>query len=306
MQFIVFILVYPLIWFLSILPLRVLYLLSDFLYLFIYYVFRYRRKVVFSNLKLSFPNKFEKELKQIEKNFYHHFVDIFIEMIKSFSISEKELIKRYKFVNSELINELEKKDKSIIIIGAHYANWEWIIALNNYVSFDSFAAYTKIGNVYFEKQMLKTRERLGTHFIKTGNFVSLMEKNNLKNVKSIYGLLSDQSPQLHKARYFKDFMGVKVPIHTGAEYLGKKFNHVIVLMKTQKIKRGYYMTAFETITESPRDFKDYEITDIFLNKVEQQIKEKPDYYFWSHKRWKHAFKTENNYSEKLYSDKKNN
>jgi len=303
MQLFIFILVYPLIWLLSIFPLRVLYVLSDFIYLILYYIVGYRKKVVYNNLKLSFPDKSDNELLKIQKKFYHHFVDIFIEMIKSFTISEKELIKRYQFTNIELINDLEKKGKSIIVMGAHYGNWEWVIVLNKHVKFKTFAAYSKIQNKYFEQQILKSRERLGANFIKTTKFVPYMESNKVNNIKSIYGLLSDQSPQLHKAKYFKEFMGVKAPIHTGAEFLAKRFDHAVVLMKTDKIKRGYYETTFELLTENPKDFKNYQITDLFLSEIEKQIRDKPAYYFWSHNRWKHTHKIK---AELERRDKKRN
>ena len=292
MQFVVFILVYPIIWLLSILPLRILYVLSDFIYILLYHVFGYRREVVSGNLKLSFPNKTEKELRKIEKRFYHHFVDIFIEMIKSFSISKKEISKRYKYTNIEVINKIEDSGKSIVIMGAHYNNWEWIITLNNYVKSETFAAYTKVNNKHFEKKMLDSREKLGANFIQTTKFVKAMESNKANNKLAIYGLLSDQSPQLHKAKYFKEFMGVRAPIHTGAEFLAKRFDLAVVLMKTKKIKRGYYETTFELLAENPNDFDDYQITDIFLEKIEKQIREEPAYYFWSHKRWKHSHEIE--------------
>lgn len=292
MQLIVFILVYPIIWLLSILPLGVLYLLSDFIYVLIYYVFGYRKKVVYGNLKLSFPEKTDKELQQIQKKFYHHFVDIFIEMIKSFTISKKELIRRYSYTNMELLNDLEKKNKSIIIMGAHYNNWEWVISLNQHVSYKTFAAYTKINNKYFERKMLQSRERLGANFIQSTKFIPAMESNKLNKVMAIYGLLSDQSPQLHRAKYFKEFMGVNAPIHTGAELLAKRFDHAVILMKTNKIKRGYYETTFEILNENPKTVENYKVTDLFLEKIEEQIREKPQYYFWTHKRWKHSHEIE--------------
>lgn len=288
MQFIVFIIVYPLIWLLSILPLRVLHVLSDILYVLVYYVIGYRKEVVSSNLKLSFPEKSNTELKQIEKRFYHHFVDIFIEMVKTFTISNKELKRRYKFTNIEVINALEKMDKDIVIMGAHYGNWEWIINMSNYVSHETYAAYTKINNKYFERKILSSRERLGANFIQTTKFVPAMDKNKTNKVRSIYGLLSDQSPQLHRAKYFKEFMGLRAPIHVGAEILAKRFNLAVVLMKTKRVKRGYYETSFEVLTTNPKDYENYKITDIFLEFIEKQIRQEPSYYFWSHKRWKHS------------------
>ena len=213
-------------------------------------------------------------------------------MIKSFSISNKEILSRYKYRNIEVLNDIENQGRSIIVVGAHYNNWEWVITLNHYVKAQTFAAYTRISNKYFEKYLLKSRQRLGAHFIKTSKFVRQMESNQANKTLAIYGLLSDQSPQLHKAKYFKEFMGVKVPIHTGAEFLAKRYNCAVVLMKTYKIKRGYYETAFELLAENPKDYKDYQITDMFLEKIEKQIREQPAYYFWSHNRWKHSGKYE--------------
>jgi len=287
MQFIIYILVYPIIWLISLLPLRILYLLSNFIYYIVYYIFGYRKKVVYTNLKLVFPNKTEEEIQGIQKKFYRHFIDIFIEMVKSFTISKKELAKRYKFTNMEVLNDLEKLNKSIIITGAHYANWEWVIILNKYITHKSFAAYTRINNKYFDKKIRASRERLGANFIATTKFMPFVESNKQNNVMAIYGLLSDQSPQLHKAKYFSEFMGVKVPIQTGTEFLAKKYDHAVVLMKTNKVKRGYYETEFTVLAENPNDFKDYEITDLFLREIEKQIRANPAYYFWSHKRWKH-------------------
>ena len=288
MKLLIFILVYPIVWLISLLPLKVLYLLSDFIYLLVYYVFGYRKKVVSGNLKLSFPNKTDEELLKIQKKFYHHFIDIFIEMVKSFSISEKNLEKRYQFSNIEVLKNLEKEGKSIILVGSHYANWEWIIILNKFISFKAYAAYSKIQNKYFEKKILASRERLGANFKKTDEFIPFIESNKKENINAIYGLLSDQSPQLHKAKYFTEFMGTKAPIHTGAEFLGKKFDHSIVLLKTKKIKRGYYSTEFKILAKNPTEFKNYEITDLFLKEVEEQIRTEPEYYFWSHNRWKHT------------------
>ena len=136
MNLLVYLLVYPLIWFISILPFRILYYISDFFYLLTYYVIGYRKKIVLSNLKLAFPEKKEQELLEIRKKFYKHFVDIFMEMIKTFTISKKELDKHYTYTNIELIKELKKDGKSVILISAHYANWEWIIGMNSYINYN--------------------------------------------------------------------------------------------------------------------------------------------------------------------------
>jgi len=291
MSLIIFILVYPIIWLLSKLPFRVLYFVSDLFYILIYHIIGYRKKVVAGNLKLVFPEKSEKELKQISKKFYHHLVDIFIEMIKSFSITEKEINEHYKYINIELINELYKNGRSAILTGAHYANWEWILNISAFMPYKGVAAYTKINNPYFEKAMLKSRSKFGVHLRKTSDTIAEIKSNHKNNIQALYGLLSDQSPQLRKTFYWKEFFGVKVPIHTGTEMLAKKYNMDVIFMNTKKVKRGYYETTFSIINEKEaKKYADYELTDIFLKKVEEQVYAQPEFYFWTHKRFKHKDK----------------
>lgn len=290
MNLIVYILVYPIIWFLSILPFRILYLISDGVFFLLYYIIGYRKNVVYDNLKLAFPKKSETELLAIRKKFYHHFVDVFIEMIKSFTISEKEIIKRYKYLNIDLIENLQKDNKSVILLGSHYANWEWMISLSLFINYKSYAAFTKIGNPYFNKSILKSRSRFGV-ILKESSKISAEIRLNLKNnSQAMYGLLSDQSPQIHKTHYWGSFLGIKVPVHTGTENLAKKHDLNVIVMTTKKIKRGYYENTFSLITTEPKKYADYEITDIYLRKLEAQIYEEPAYYFWTHKRFKHKDK----------------
>lgn len=292
MQFLLFALTYPIIWILSKLPMRILYLISDFFYVLIFYVFKYRKKVVLTNLSLAFPDKTEKEKILICKKFFKHFADLFMESIKAFSISEKEVLKRYKYKNPELVNNFIKQDKSIALVGAHQANWEWSFSLPLVLEGNIFGAYTKLGNKYFEKNLKSSREKFGVIGFKTSETVKGMQKNFNDNIQGSYILLSDQSPQLQKTHYWNTFFGIKVPIHTGAEMLAKKFDLVVVNYVTRKIKRGYYETEFQLIAEKPKSFKDYEITDKYLSITEKNIKQQPEMYLWSHKRYKHKDKFE--------------
>ncbi len=292
MNLLVYILVYPLIWLLSILPFRILYFISDCVYLLIYYVIGYRKKVVLNNLKLSFPEKSNEEIVQISKKFYSHFVDVFIEMVKSFTVSKEEVYKRYKFTNIDFFTELYKDGKSIILTGPHYANWEWIMSLDSFVDYKGYAAYTKINNPYFNNKVLQSRAKFGTHLVETSKVISEILKNKKNNIQAMYGLLSDQSPQLKKTYYWSEFLGVKVPIHTGAEMLAKKYDMNMVYIETKKVKRGYYETTFSLITNDATKYPDYKLTDIFLEKVQKQIKAQPEFYFWTHKRFKHKDKAQ--------------
>lgn len=290
MQFLVFILTYPFIYLLSILPMRVLYAISDFFYFLFYYVIGYRKKVVLDNLKLAFPEKSEKELWSIRKKFFRHFTDLFMESIKAFTMSEKMVSKRYVYKNPEMLNDLRKKGRSIALVGAHQANWEWSISIPLFTDITCYGAYTKLGNKYFERVVKNSRQKFGFIGYKTSETIKNMASNFDQNKQGLYLLLSDQSPQVHKTHYWRDFMGVKVPIHTGAEMLSKKFDMAVVNYSVKKVKRGYFEVTFELVTESPKEFPNYQVTDKYLEITERNIHAQPEYYLWSHKRFKHKDK----------------
>ena len=290
MQFILFAITYPIIWILSRLPMRILYMKSDFFYFLIYYVFRYRKQVVLDNLKLAFPEKPEVELLRIRKKFFKHLMDLMVESVKAFSISEKEILKRYTYSNPELVNKYAAEGRSIALMGAHQSNWEWSISLPRVLNIDMYGAYTKLNNTYYEKVIRDSREKFGVIGYKTSEMVRGMQKRFSDKQQGAYILLSDQSPQLHKTYYWRAFFDIKVPIHTGAEMLSKRFDLVVINYVTKRVKRGYYTTEFQLITDTPKDFKDYQITDLYTELTEKNILEQPEYYLWSHKRFKHRDK----------------
>ena len=286
-QFLVFILIYPIIWLLSILPMSVLHFISDIAYYIIYYIVGYRKKVVFDNLNLAFPEKSEKEIKIIAKKSYRHFTDVFVEMIKSFTISEKETKKRFKINNIEVLKDLENKNKSGILYGFHYANWEWIFILNTQVKFTGFAIYKKIANKYFDKKMKETRGRYRSVLVPTKEIFKVAQKNFDNKLLSLYGFLGDQTPKIDKAHYWSDYFGVNVPIQTGAEFFAKKYDLPVVFFSVERVKRSYYECTFKLLTDEPKSYNNYEITDMYLRELERHIKKAPEYYFWTHKRFKH-------------------
>lgn len=287
MDLILYLLVYPLIWLMSYLPMTILYFFSDVLYLIIYYVFGYRKKVVLNNLKIAFPDKEDQEIQKISKRFFRHLTDLIVESIKSFSISKKEVSKRYRYTNPELVNGLVAQGKSIALVGAHQANWEWSFSLPLVLNATVFGAYTKLGNKYFEKTVKTSRMKFGVIGYKTSETVKAMHDHYSKEIQGIYILLSDQSPVLRKTHHWRSFFNVKVPVHTGAEMLAKKFNLTVVNYVTRKIKRGYYETTFELLTEKPKAFENYKVTDKYIELTEKNIRKQPEYYLWSHKRFKH-------------------
>lgn len=289
MQFLVYILVYPLLWLISILPFRLFYFFSDFVFFVLFYVVGYRKRVVSENLARAFPGKSKKELKKIKKEFYRHMCDMFLEMVKTLNISKEELKERYKIINIEVLQDIVK-DKSVLIVCSHYANWEWNVSINNYVNAKGYAVYQKIGNSYFDDLIKKIRAKWNTTLITQQETVKTVYRNVQNGVISAYGMVSDQSPQVKRAQYWSEFMGVKVPIFNGPESMARKLDLAVVFLKVSKVKRGYYQAEFIPITTSGKQTKKHQITDQFLRLTEDQIREKPEYYLWTHKRWKHRNK----------------
>lgn len=287
MQFLIFILLYPILWLISILPFRLLYLFSDGIYVLVYYVIGYRKKVVRDNIAMALPHLSVAERLQIEKKFYHHLCDMFLEMIKTMTISEKEMEKRFVFTNLELCRDLEKQNKSIAVMLAHYASYEWVISMNRHLTFEGFAIYKKIGNKYFDKLVRDIRSKFKATLITNKETIKTIEKNARINHYGVYGFASDQSPQLSKTHHWAKFMGIETPVHTGAEMLAKRFDMNVIFLKTRKVKRGYYEATFEYLADDPKTVPNYQISDEFLKRVEKQILEAPEYYLWTHKRWKH-------------------
>lgn len=266
---------------------RLLYIISDIFYALMYFVFKYRKKVIVQNITTAFPKKTEKEIKTITKKFYRHFTDMIVESVKAFTISKKEIQKRYQYKNPELVNKFAEQGKSIALVGAHLANWEWSTSLPLVLNINVFGAYNKLRNETFETKLRTTRERFGVKGSKTSDFVNLINDNFNNKIQGAYILLSDQSPMIPKTFHWAEFFGVKVPVHTGAEMLAKKHDLVVINYRAKKIKRGYYEVDFELITDNPKEYQNYDLSEKFLRVTERNISEQPEFYLWSHKRFKH-------------------
>ncbi len=287
MQFLLYIFLCPILWCISMLPFRILYIVSDGVYVLTYYIIGYRKKTVRENLALALPHLSEKERLVIEKKSFHHMCDVFLEMIKTLTISKSKMDKRYVFNNLEVYSDLEKKGKSIALLCAHYASYEWAISMNSKAEFESYAVYKKINNRYFDKLVRDIRSKFKATLITTKETIPVMASNFRNNKLGLYGLVSDQSPKLGSFFHWNKFMGIEVPIHTGGEMLAKKYDMNVIFLRTKKVKRGYYEATFEVLSDNAKEVPNYEITDKFLKLVEQQIYEQPEFYLWSHKRWKH-------------------
>ena len=290
MQLIGYIIVYPFLLLISILPFRLLYIFSDFVYLLIFYVIGYRRKTVRENLRLVFPEKPITEIKQIEKKFYKHMCDMFLEMIKSMSASKKEIAKRFVITNPEEFKRLESLDKNIIVMYGHYASYEWSMVVENYINYKGYGVYKKIKNKYFDALVKRIRSKYNTILITTKETRSKMLKLNSKGERFMIGFLSDQSPKYNSKNHWTEFMNIKVPTFVGAEVFAKKMDMAITYLKINKVKRGFYEAEVVTLSDNPKTVDNFKLTDIFLSHLEGQIKAAPEYYLWTHKRWKHRDK----------------
>ena len=287
MQYLIYILSYPIIWIISMLPFRLLYIFSDFVYFIVYRIIRYRKKTVRENLILALPHLSDQERLIIEKKFYHHMCDMFLEMIKTMNISKDEICKRFVFKNIEVYKELEKQGKSVAIICSHYASYEWIISMNYYSDFAAYGIYKQLKNPYFDKLVRKIRSRFNAKLITTKQTVPTIINNNKNNVLALYGFASDQSPKAKGAMHWSKFMGIEVPVHVGAEMLSKRYNMNLVYLNTKKVSRGHYEATLEILSDNPKEVPNFELTDQYLKLLEKQIYEAPEFYLWTHKRWKY-------------------
>jgi KDO2-lipid IV(A) lauroyltransferase len=287
MQALTFYLTRPFMYLLSLLPFWVLYGLSDLMYLVVRLV-GYRRQIIDTNLRFSFPEKTKDELDTIRDKFYRHFCDLFVETMKVQSLSVKEIKKRMVFRNTEYCETIFAQNRDVIAVLAHYGNWEWVTSINLHVTARGVEVYHPLKNKYMDGFMLKLR----THF-DTLNFTmkaSMREIVKLKRMQQRYilGLISDQSPARNKIQYRSVFLNQNTPVHLGAEKMAKATNDAVVFLKMEKVKRGYYVIDIIPITENPKDAPDYEITETHLRMLEQQIIQRPELWLWSHKRWKYS------------------
>lgn len=270
---------------LSYLPLRVLYLLTDFFYLLLISIVPYRKKVIQTNLKNSFPEKSAKEINRLTRAFYWHFTDILAEGIKNLSISEKELKRRFKVKNPEIMDELYAQDKSVLLVSGHYNNWEWLITSQNFLfQHQAMGIGMPLTSKFWDKKINARRQRFGMQVVHAKNFKEGIEKN--KNIPVAILVLSDQSPGDARKSYWMNFLNQQTAVLFGAEQMAHAYQFSVVFFHTRKVKRGYYEMELTLITDQPSEMNWGEITEKHTQLLEKAIIEKPPYWVWSHKRWK--------------------
>ena len=273
----------------ALLPMRLLYVLSDFLYLIIYWVIRYRVPVVRKNLKSSFPDKSEEELKQLEKAFYHHFADYIVETLKLAHISLQELQERAYVQNPELIDKLmDNGHPCCLFLMGHYGNWEWYSgSTSRFKDARLYQIYRPLNNKAVDKIFIHLRTKFGSSGIPkndTGREVVRLVRNK---IRSGVVFLADQTPSPSNLHYWTNFLNQDTSVLTGAERLARKLNTPVVFLDVQMVKRGYYTLEIQLIAENPKETPENWITEEYARRLEKSILRKPEGWLWTHKRWKY-------------------
>jgi len=264
-----------------------LYRVSDLLYLFLLYVLKYRRQVVTTNLRESFPEKSEKEIQKITRAFYKHLCDISVEGVKAFSLSKKDILKRYILRNPEVLEPYFRKKKSVIAVLGHYNNWEWgSLAAGLFFKHKPVGFYKPLSNLYIDNYIQKTRAKEGMILESVSRTSQTFRR--LKKTTSIFIMVADQSPMNLKLAYWVPFLNHNTAVLHGTEKHAVQNNYPVFFADIQKVKRGHYTAAMELIVENPAETVPGEITLKFMQRLETQIRAKPEYWLWSHRRWKHS------------------
>ena len=271
----------------SLLPLRVHYVISDMMFWLLYGLVGYRRKVVWNNLTESFPEKTEEELRKIERGFYHFFCDYMVESVKLMTISREELKKRMVFKGTELIEESIDNGQSCVLYLGHLCNWEWVSSLPLWLSSRLHCGqiYHPIENKDFDRLFLRSRQRMGAECIAMQDTLRKIVEYRRIGQPIIIGYISDQKPYWVNIHHWVDFLHHDTPVLTGTERIAKKMNHAVFFLHIRRVKRGYYEADIQLVTREPQKMKDYELTDIYFDMLEKNIRQAPEFWLWSHDRW---------------------
>ncbi|WP_443945433.1 lysophospholipid acyltransferase family protein [Pedobacter sp. AW1-32] len=271
---------------LSILPMWMLYLLADLAYVLLYHAFGYRRKVVRENLINALPERTINDIKEIEKRFYRYLASLIFEIVKMNSISEEQIRKRFIFHKKELIQSYLDRGESILICSAHYGNWEWgTLGIGLNFKAEHYPIYKPLSNPTFDEWFKKIRSRFGNKMIAMRQTFRALQAS--KNEISIFSFGNDQAPVKDDSNYWTTFLHQPAAIQLGIEKIAKKTNRPIFYLKVNVVKRGYYELDCVPLCLNPAETADFEITEMHTRLLEEIIREKPEYWLWSHRRWKH-------------------
>lgn len=269
------------------LPLKILYIFSDFIFVLAYYVVGYRKNVVYTNIKNSFPEKSKKEITAIQKQFFRNFSDYLAETVKSFSISSKELRVRVQHINQDLFHEAKTEGKNIILLSGHVFNWEWFNALTTIIpQKNCYPVYRKVNNSFWEEKVRSIRNSYGNHAIEAREVIRHIFKHE-NDGNSAYMFVADQTPHFSEVTYGLKFLNQKTPAFIGYDKLATRMDLAFIYCEMKKVKRGYYQVNYYRIYPEKEKFEEHEVVRKFHKFLENTIRKNPDNYLWSHRKWKY-------------------
>lgn len=268
-------------------PLKILYIFSDIIFFLNFYFVGYRKKIITQNLKNSFPEKTDQEIKEIRKKFYLNFSDYLAETVKSFSISETETRVRMQHINQHLFHEAKAEGKNIILMAGHVFNWEWMNALATLTpQKNSHPVYRKVNSSFWEDQMKKVRNKFGNEALEA-NEVILNIFRNQNDGESIYMFVADQTPHVAHVNYGLKFLNQRTPAFIGYDKLATRMDLIFIYCEMKKVKRGFYQVNYHRIYPDGEKFVKNEVVRKFHHLLENTIRKNPDNYLWSHRKWKY-------------------
>ena len=272
----------------SLLPLRVHYWLSDVLFVLIFYVLRYRRRTVWVNIVTSFPELEPEEHKVIERRFYRWFCDYLVETIKMKTISKEQMKRRLVFKGTELVDQCVSEGQSCAVYLGHYCNWEWITSLPYWVTEEAQCGqiYHPLENKDFDRLFLETRQRFGAVCIPMNDSLRRILDYKRQGRSTVIGYIADQAPFWWNIHHWCPFLHHDTAVLSGTERIARKLNQAVFYLDVCRVRRGYYEAEFKLMTREPQKMKEFQLTDLYFQQLEQSIRRQPECYLWTHDRWK--------------------
>jgi len=274
---------------LALLPPRLLYIFSDILFVLLFYIAGYRKKVVTKNLSASFPGKSPEELKHTRRKFYRHLADVIIENAVIQYYSKRRLEKMFTFRNPEMIREYYERGRDIILVTGHYNNWEWSAPLAYTFKYKIIVVYMPLRNKYFDREVMRARTKYGAEVVPMGNVARILFKYKQEGVPTLTGMAADQRPIRKHVQFWTRFLNQETAVFTGSEKLARKMNAVMLFLNVTRVGRGKYSAETTLVSDNPNDIPHNELTKAHTHLLEEEILSDPVNWLWSHDRWKISY-----------------
>ncbi|MDX9882970.1 MAG: lipid A biosynthesis acyltransferase [Prolixibacteraceae bacterium] len=266
------------------LPFGFFYRVSDLIFLMVWYVAGYRKKVVSENLRKSFPEKTEGERRKIAKKYYRHFSDLLIESAKGHRVPLEEIRKKVVFKNPEILARLYRQGKDVILISGHYGNWEMLFDIVSCSPHQYNVLYKPLNNAVFDQYIRKTRSVSGIKLLPMDDAYRVIAQAKKQGIRTVTYFIADQAPL--ETKYWTIFLNQETPVYLGPEKIARKLGMAVVFMDIMKPRRGRYEVIYTKICDDASTIGEHEITNAHVRLLEKTIREKPEHWLWSHRRWK--------------------